>query len=137
MLIVVIPVVVMALWFPRRYRASNRQAVYMPNWCRSARIESAMWLVPGLIVAALGTMTWITTYRLDPYKAIHSAAAALRIDAVALDWKWLFIYPEQGIAAVNQLVFPAGIPLRFRITSDTVLAGFFIPWLGSQIYAMP
>jgi len=137
MLIVVVPVIVMALWFARRYRAYNRKAAFTPDWCRSAKIESAMWLVPAVIVAALGVMTWIGTHRLDPYKAIDPGVEPIRIEAVALDWKWLFIYPDHGVAAVNQLVFPAGVPLRFRITSATVLAGFFIPRLGSQIYAMP
>jgi cytochrome o ubiquinol oxidase subunit II len=86
MLIVVIPVIAMALWFARRYRASNREAVYMPKWCRSAKIESGMWLVPGIIVAAPGSLTGITTHRLDPYKPISPGVEPVQIEAVALDW---------------------------------------------------
>ena len=136
MLIVVIPVVVMALWFPWKYRAGNTKAIYSPKWSRSGRIELVIWLVPAAIVAGLGILVWNTTYHLDPYKPIDSAVKPVSIEAVSLDWKWLFIYPDQNIAVVNQLVFPANVPLSFRITSGTVMTSFFIPQLGSQIYAM-
>jgi cytochrome o ubiquinol oxidase subunit 2 len=136
MLIVVIPVFVMVLWFPRKYRASNPNATYRPKWSYSSKIELAMWLVPLAIVAALGVLSWSATHRLDPYKPLESAVKPIRIEVVSLDWKWLFIYPDHDIAVVNQLVFPAGVPLSFRLTSDTVLTSFFIPQLGSQIYAM-
>ncbi len=137
MLIVVIPVIVMAYWFPRKYRAANTKAIYTPNWSHSGKIDMVVWLVPAVIVTALGTLAWITTHQLDPYKPIDPWVKPINIDAVSLDWKWLFIYPDQNIATVNQIVFPANVPLSFRITSDTVLASFFIPQLGSQIYAMP
>jgi cytochrome o ubiquinol oxidase subunit 2 len=137
MLIVVIPVIVMSLWFPRRYRASNTKSPYTPNWCRSGKIDLVVWLVPALIVAALGTLAWTTTHRLDPYKPIASEVKPVTIEVVALDWKWLFIYPDQQIATVNRIVFPVHAPLSFKITSDAVLASFFIPQLGSQLYAMP
>jgi cytochrome o ubiquinol oxidase subunit II len=136
MLIVVIPVVLMALWFPWKYRASNNKATYAPKWSRSGKIEWIIWLVPAVIVTVLGILVWTTTYHLDPYKSIDTGVRPVNIEAVSLDWKWLFIYPDRNIATVNRLVFPAKVPLSFRITSDTVMTSFFIPQLGSQIYAM-
>jgi cytochrome o ubiquinol oxidase subunit 2 len=136
MLIVVIPVFILTGWFSRRYRATNTQAPYMPKWDYSARIELVIWLVPFVIVAALGYLAWSRTHQLDPYKPIDPGVEPINIEAVSLDWKWLFIYPDQQIATVNELVFPANVPLNFRITSDTVMTAFFIPQLGSQIYAM-
>ncbi len=136
MLIVVIPVIIMAFWFAWKFRASNTQATYAPKWSHSPKIEWTIWLVPIAIVTALGILAWSRTYHLDPYKPIQAAAAPVRIEAVSLDWKWLFIYPDQDIATINRIVFPANVPLNFRITSDTVMTSFFIPQLGSQIYAM-
>jgi cytochrome o ubiquinol oxidase subunit II len=136
MLIVVIPVVVMALWFPWKYRATNTKAVYSPKWSRSVKIEWVIWLIPAAIVTSLSILVWNTTYHLDPYKPIDSAVKPVTIEAVSLDWKWLFIYPDQNIAVVNELVFPANVPLNFKTTSGTVMTSFFIPQLGSQIYAM-
>jgi cytochrome o ubiquinol oxidase subunit 2 len=136
MLIVVIPVFIMVFLFPRKYRASNTKATYMPKWSHSAKIEWVIWLVPAIIITVLGILIWNTTHRLDPYKPIVTGVKPISIEAVSLDWKWLFIYPEQNIATVNQLVFPANVPLSFRITSATVMTSFFIPQLGSQIYAM-
>jgi len=136
MLIVVAPVFILVFWFARKYRASNTKATYMPKWAYSTSIDSVIWLVPIAIVVALGYFTWTDTFRLDPYRPIASEHAPLHIEVVSLDWKWLFIYPEQDIAVVNQLVFPANVPLRFKLTSDTVMTSFFIPQLGSQMYAM-
>ena len=136
MLIVVIPVFVMVFLFARRYRASNTEATYTPKWSYSAKIDLVTWLVPVAIVTALGILTWTQTHRLNPYRPIDAGVKPVRIEAVSLDWKWLFIYPDHHIASVNELVFPAGVPLSFRITSDTVMTSFFIPQLGSQIYAM-
>jgi len=136
MLLVVVPVIVMAIWFPLKYRASNPKANYDPKWTHSGRIETVVWLVPLAIVLVLSVITWRETHRLDPYRPLDVGVAPLRIDVVSLDWKWLFIYPDQGIAVVNELVFPARVPLHFRLTSDTVMTSFFIPQLGSQIYAM-
>jgi cytochrome o ubiquinol oxidase subunit II len=136
MLIVVIPVFIMTFWFARRYRASNSKAVYMPKWSHSAAIDLLIWLVPFAIITALGILAWNETYRLDPYKPIDSNAKPVKIEAVSLDWNWLFIYPDYDIAVINQLVFPANVPLSFKITSGTVMTSFFIPQLGSQIYAM-
>ena len=136
MLIVVIPVFVLSQWFSWKYRASNTKATYAPKWGYSLKIDLAMWVVPLAIVTALGILSWKGTHSLDPYKPIDSGVKPISIEVVSLDWKWLFIYPEQDVAVVNQLVFPANVPLSFRITSDTVMTSFFIPQLGSQIYAM-
>jgi cytochrome o ubiquinol oxidase subunit 2 len=136
MLIVAIPVFIMVILFSRKYRASNTKATYMPKWSHSAKIEWVVWLVPVAIVTVLGTLVWHFTFHLDPYKPIDTGVKPINIEAVSMDWKWLFIYPDHNIATVNQLVFPANVPLSFRITSDTVMTSFFIPQLGSQIYAM-
>jgi cytochrome o ubiquinol oxidase subunit 2 len=142
MLIVVIPVIVMAIVFPWRYRASNTKATYSPNWSHSGRIEAVVWLVPCVIVAGLATVTWISTHDLDPYKPIAPTVATaangkpIEVQVVSLDWKWLFIYPSLNIATVNELAFPAGTPVHFSLTSGTVMNSFFIPQLGSQIYTM-
>lgn len=136
MLIVVIPVIVMSILFPLKYRESNTKAPYEPNWSYSSKIELTMWVIPFIIVFILSTILWRETHRLDPYKPIASDAKPLNVEVVSMDWKWLFIYPEHNIAVVNQFVFPEKIPLSFKITSDTVMTSFFIPQLGSQIYAM-
>ncbi|HMK35412.1 MAG TPA: ubiquinol oxidase subunit II [Desulfomonilaceae bacterium] len=136
MLIVVIPVFIMAFWFPRTYRASNSESTYMPKWSYSAKIDFFMWAVPIAIVTVLAILAWTSTHSLDPYKPIHSADKPINIEAVSLDWKWLFIYPDQNIATVNQITFPVNVPVSFKLTSDTVMTSFFIPQLGSQIYAM-
>ncbi len=136
MAIVVIPVFIMAFWFARKFRASNTEAAYMPKWSHSAKIEFFMWAVPFGIVTVLAILAWTSTHSLDPYKPIHSANKPINIEAVSLDWKWLFIYPDQNIAAVNQITFPVNVPVSFKLTSDTVMTSFFIPQLGSQIYAM-
>ena len=136
MLLVVIPVIFMTLYFAWKYRASNVDATYLPNWSYSHRIEVVIWAVPVAIILVLGTITWKTTHSLDPYRPLDSSAKAITIDVIALDWKWLFIYPDQHIASVNEVAFPANTPVNFRITSDTVMNVFFIPQLGSQIYAM-
>jgi cytochrome o ubiquinol oxidase subunit II len=136
MLIVIIPVFVLTFWFAWRYRASNTEARYMPEWSYSAPIDAVIWLVPALIVALLGYLVWTSTHRLDPYRQVASEIAPLEVDVVAQDWKWLFLYPEQKIATVNELVFPSGRPLRLKLTSDTVMNSFYVPGLGGQIYAM-
>lgn len=136
MLVVVIPVIVLTLYFAWKYRASNRSATYMPNWSYSHRIEAVCWGVPIVIIAILGTLTWKTTHSLDPFRPLDSKVKPMTVEVVALDWKWLFIYPDQHIATVNEVAFPAGTPVNFKITSDSVMNVFFIPQLGSQIYAM-
>jgi cytochrome o ubiquinol oxidase subunit II len=136
MLIVVIPVIVLTLWFAYHYRATNRSATYAPKWSHSTAIEVVVWTVPTLIILFLGVLTWNTSHDLDPYKPIESNVKPITVDVVALDWKWLFIYPDLGIATVNQLALPVGTPVNFNITSDSVMNSFFIPQLGTQIYAM-
>ena len=136
MLLVVVPVILMTLVFAWKYRASNKNATYAPKWSHSTKIEVVIWTVPILIIIALGVITYKSTHALDPYRPIESDVKPVTIEVVAMDWKWLFIYPEQGIATVNKIVFPANTPVNFRITSDTVMNSFFIPGLGSQIYAM-
>ena len=137
MLIVVIPVFVMAAWFVWHYRASNTSARYMPDWSFSAPIEAAVWLVPTAIVAVLGAMVWIYTGRLDPYRTLAlKGDPPLQVEAISLDWKWLFIYPKQHIATVNELVVPTGKPVSIKLTSDTVMNSFYIPGLVGQIYTM-
>jgi len=136
MLIVVIPVFIMTFLFAWRYRASNSAARYTPDWAYSTGIDVVIWVVPALIVGALGVVLWGNTHKLDPYRAIDPAVAPLEVEAVAQDWKWLFIYPAQEIAAVNELVFPSGRPVSLKLTSDTVMNSFYIPALAGQIYAM-
>lgn len=136
MMIVVIPVFVMAFYFPWKYRASNDSASYRPRWSHSTRIELVVWLVPAIIVTTLSYLVWTDSHALSPFRALASTQKPVTIEAVALDWKWLFIYPDQHIATVNKVEFPVGVPVKFRITSDTVMTSFFIPQLGSQIYAM-
>ncbi len=136
MMIVIIPVWVMAVLFIWRYRGTNRAARYTPNLAYYWPAEILIWGVPAGIIFWLSFHLWDGTHRLDPYKEIDPGVAPLQVEAVAQDWKWLFIYPEQNIAVVNELVFPSGRPLAFRITSDTVMNSFVIPALGGQIYAM-
>ncbi len=136
MLIVVVPVIILAFWFPIKYRAKNKKATYMPDWGKSIRIEWLVWLVPIAIIIVLSYLTWVKTYQLDPYKPVTGKNEPIQIEVVSLDWKWLFIYPDHNIATVNQLVFPENTPLEFRLTSASVMTSFFIPQLGSQMYAM-
>jgi cytochrome o ubiquinol oxidase subunit 2 len=136
MLIVVVPVIVLTLVFAWRYRASNPNAKYQPGWTHSTAVEVVIWTVPTLIVLFLAVLTWTTTHQLDPYKPLASKVKPIQVEVVSLDWKWLFIYPELGIASVNQVAMPVGTPVDFHITSDTVMNSFFIPQLGSQIYSM-
>ncbi len=136
MLIVVVPVIFMALWFPRKYSASRKGQDYDPKWSHSARIDMVVWLIPAVIVTALGTLAWKESHRLDPYMPVDPGKAPIHVEAVSLDWKWLFIYPDEHVATVNQLVIPVNVPVSFRITSSSVMSSFFIPRLGSQIYAM-
>lgn len=136
MMIVVIPAVLMAVVFAWKYRASNTNAKYSPNWSHSNKVEAVVWTVPILIIVFLGILTWKSTHALEPSKPLASDAKPVVIEVVSLDWKWMFIYPEQGIATVNQIAFPANRPVSFKITSNTVMNSFFIPTLGSQIYAM-
>ena len=146
MLLIIVPVIILTLLFAWRYRQSNRTAKYEPDWDHSTQLELVIWGAPLLIIIALGLLTWISTHLLDPYRPlqridegrpISADTKPLVVQVVALDWKWLFIYPEQGIATVNELVTPIDVPVRFKITSSTVMNSFYIPALAGQIYAMP
>lgn len=136
MLIVVIPAIVMAIGFAWKYRASNKEAKYSPNWSHSNKVEAVVWTIPILIIIFLAVLTWKTTHALEPSRPLVHDAKPVTIEVIAMDWKWFFIYPEQGIATVNEIAFPANTPVEFKITSNSVMNSFFIPRLGSQIYAM-
>jgi cytochrome o ubiquinol oxidase subunit II len=146
MLLIIVPVIALTLLFAWRYRKDNTTAKYTPDWDHSTQLELVIWGAPLLIIIALGLLTWISTHLLDPYRPLQRLDAQrplaagvkpLDVQVVALDWKWLFIYPEQGIATVNELVTPVDVPVRFRITASTVMNSFYIPALAGQIYAMP
>ena len=137
MLVVVLPVIVLTLAFAWWYRASNPRAAYQPDWSYSGHIELVTWSIPAMVVILLAAVGWIGSHQLDPARKLQSDASSIRIEVVSLDWKWLFIYPDQGVAAVNELVIPAGVPVEFVLTSATVMNSFFVPQLGSQIYTMP
>ncbi len=136
MLAIVIPTMVATVVFAWWFRASNKRAVYRPSWDYSGQLELLVWSIPALVVLFLGGIAWISSHQLDPYKSLASDAKPLEVEVVSLDWKWLFIYPQQNVASVNHLVVPAGVPVHFRLTSASVMNSFFIPQLGSQIYTM-
>ncbi|MBV9555400.1 MAG: ubiquinol oxidase subunit II [Alphaproteobacteria bacterium] len=136
MLAIVVPTIAATLGFAWWYRAGNPRARYLPDFAYSGRIELVTWSIPVMVIMFLGGVAWIGSHQLDPYRPLPSSAKAVEIQAVSLDWKWLFIYPEQGIAAVNQLTVPVGVPLHFTLTSGSVMNVFFVPQLGSMIYTM-
>jgi cytochrome o ubiquinol oxidase subunit 2 len=136
MLVVVVPVILATLGCAWWYRAGNVHASRSTDESYEGRVEFVVWSIPALTVILLGGVIWIGSHQLDPRAPIAGTSDPLRVDVVALDWKWLFIYPDKGVAAVNQLVIPAGTPIQFRLTSATVMNSFFVPQLGSQIYAM-
>ncbi len=146
MLLIIVPVIALTLLFAWRYRATNTQADYQPDWDHSTRLELVIWGAPLLIIIVLGVVTWTSTHLLDPYRPLKrldenrplsEQAEYLEVQAVAMDWKWLFIYPQHGIATVNELVTPVDVPVRFSITASTVMNSFYVPALAGQIYAMP
>jgi len=137
MLVVVLPVIVLTLAFAWWYRASNARAAYRPDWSYSGRIEFVVWSIPTMVVILLAGVAWTGSHDLDPAHKLQSDVRPIRIEVVSLDWKWLFIYPDEQVAAVNQLVVPTGTPIEFMLTSATVMNSFFVPQLGSQIYTMP
>jgi cytochrome o ubiquinol oxidase subunit 2 len=136
MLAIVIPTMIVTLAFAWWYRASNTRAIYRPDFTYSGKVELVVWSIPTLTIFFLGGVIWIGSHMLDPFEPLRSKAKPLEIEAVSFDWKWLFIYPEQNVASVNQLVIPVGRPLHFRITSASVFNAFFVPRLGSMVYAM-
>ena len=136
MLLVVVPVIVMSALFAWRYRAKNQRATYTPSWAQSHLLEAICWGIPCVIIIILAILTWISTHKLDPYRPLQHAKKPLVIQAVALNWKWLFIYPEQHIATVNLVQFPVDRPVEFLVTADAPMNSFAIPQLAGQIYAM-
>lgn len=137
MLCIVIPVIFLTLYFLYRYNSNNLMASYQPNWSHSFGLEILIWFIPLLIVLFLANLSWKSTHILEPSKIISSHnITPITIHVIALDWKWLFIYPKYQIATINECCVPIHIPVRFLITSNTVMNSFFIPKLGSQIYAM-
>jgi len=146
MLLIVLPVMALTALFAWRYRQSNTAARYEPEWDHSTQLELVIWSAPLLIIVCLGAVTWMGTHLLDPYRMlgriasdrpVEASRAPLEVDVVALDWKWLFIYPDYGVAAVNELAAPVDRPIHFHITASSVMNSFYIPALAGQIYAMP
>jgi cytochrome o ubiquinol oxidase subunit 2 len=146
MLLIILPVMALTILFAWRYRASNKEATYEPDWDHSTSLELVIWSAPLLIIICLGAITWVSTHLLDPYRPLARTGPGqpvaanvkpLEVQVVALDWKWLFIYPEQGIATVNEMAAPIGRPIRFRISASSVMNSFYVPALAGQIYAMP
>jgi cytochrome o ubiquinol oxidase subunit 2 len=136
MMLVVVPVIAMTLAFAWWFRASNRHAKYRPDWSYSGKVEFSIWIVPLLLILFLATLAWSGSHDLDPYRRLQSDRKPVRVEVVSLDWKWLFVYPDYGVASVNQLAVPVGTPVDLRLTSGTVMNSFFVPQLGSQIYTM-
>jgi cytochrome o ubiquinol oxidase subunit 2 len=136
MLAIVIPTILATLGVAYWFRSSNKRARYLPDFTYSGRIEMLVWSIPIMTVLLVGGVAWVGSHDLDPPKPITSAAKPVKIQVVSLDWKWLFIYPEQGIATVNQLTIPVGTPVSFELTSSGVMNSFWVPQLGGQIYTM-
>ncbi len=146
MLLIVVPVIGMSLWFAWWYREDNKEATYTPDWDHSTLVEFYVWAAPLLIIIALGAITWITTHTLDPYRPLERIsegeplpenAPHMRVQAVALEWKWLFIYPDHGIAVVNELAAPVNVPVRYDTTSPKMMNSLYVPALAGMVYAMP
>jgi cytochrome o ubiquinol oxidase subunit 2 len=146
MLLVIVPVIALTFLFAWRYRASNRKATYTPDWDHSTQLELVIWAVPLLIIIALGAVTWISTHLLDPHRPLERIAPGrpvpadvqpLEVQVVSLDWKWLFVYPEYGVASLNQMAAPVDRPIRFRLTSSTTMNAFYVPALAGMVYTMP
>ncbi|WP_323718046.1 ubiquinol oxidase subunit II [Paracoccus aminovorans] len=146
MLLIIVPVMVLTVWFAVKYRERNRAAEYAPDWDHSTKLEFVIWAAPLLIIISLGALTWVGTHLLDPYRPLERIEAGqpvpaeqtpLRVQVVAMDWKWLFIYPDEGIATVNELAVPVNRPVEFTLTSTSVMNAFYIPAMAGMIYAMP
>lgn len=137
MLAIIIPTMIATVAIAWWYRRGNKRATYLPEWEYSGAVEMVVWGIPLLTIMLLGGIAWIGSHALEPSKPLASSKPPLRVEVVSLDWKWLFIYPDQGIATVNQLVVPAGTPVSYRLTSATVWNVFFVPQFGTMIYTMP
>lgn len=146
MLVIIVPVILLTLLFAWKYRQANTEAEYDPEWHHSTTLEMVIWSVPLIIIIVLGTITWISTHKLDPYRPLDRISATqplnaevkpLEVQVVSLDWKWLFFYPEQGIATVNELAAPVDRPILFKLTASKTMSAFYVPDLAGMIYTMP
>lgn len=146
MLIIIVPVIILTLFFAWRYRQSNTNATYDPEWHHSTQLEVVIWAAPLCIIIALGGLTWVSTHLLDPYRPLSRLDAnrplaadtkPLVVDVVAMDWKWLFLYRDQGVASMNELTLPVDVPVRFNMTASTVMNAFSVPAMAGMVYAMP
>jgi cytochrome o ubiquinol oxidase subunit 2 len=146
MLLIIVPVIALTLYFAWKYRASNAEARYDPDWHHSTRLEVIIWSAPLAIIIALGAVTWISTHKLDPYRPLDRLDAErpvpadikpITMEVVALDWKWLFFYPEYGIATVNEMATPVDVPINFKLTASSVMNSFYVPAMAGMIYTMP
>nr|WP_313901904.1 ubiquinol oxidase subunit II [Methylobacterium sp. J-030] len=146
MLLIIVPVIAFTLIFAWRYRATNENAVYDPEWHHSTQLEVLIWTAPLMIIIALGALTWIGTHTLDPFRPLSkidtkrdvaAGTVPLEVEAIAMDWKWLFLYPQYGIATVNEVAAPVDRPIRFKITATDVMNTFYVPTLAGMVYAMP
>jgi len=137
MLAIIIPTMIATVAFAWWFRRGNKKSTYRPDWEYSGAIEMVVWAIPALTIMLLGGIAWIGSHDLEPSKPLKSSVPAVNVQVISLDWKWLFIYPDQGIATVNQLVIPTGTPVNFRLTSATVWNSFFVPQMGTMIYTMP
>lgn len=146
MLLIIVPVIFLTLLFAWRYRQSNKEADYAPDWDHSTQLELVIWAAPLMIIIALGALTWISTHKLDPYRPLDRISAEkplpsdvkpLEVEVISLDWKWVFFLPEQGIATVNEIAAPVDRPIRFKLTSSTTMNAFYVPALAGMIYTMP
>lgn len=146
MLIIIIPVICLTLYFAWHYRQSNKAAKYDPEWHHSTGLEVIIWSAPLAIIIALGAITWVSTHKLDPYRPLDRIDAArpvtenvkpITVEVVALDWKWLFFYPDYGIATVNEMAAPVDVPINFKLTASSVMNSFYVPALAGMIYTMP
>ena len=146
MLLIIVPVICLTLFFAWRYRQSNKAATYDPEWHHSTGLEVIIWSAPLAIIIALGAITWVSTHKLDPYRPLDRIDAArpvsgemkpITVEVVALDWKWLFFYPDYGIATVNEMAAPVDVPINFKLTASSVMNSFYVPALAGMIYTMP
>lgn len=146
MLVIIVPVIFLTLFFAWRYRQSNTAAKYDPEWHHSTGLEVIIWSAPLAIIIALGAITWVSTHKLDPYRPLDRIDAArpvteavkpITVEVVALDWKWLFFYPDYGIATVNEMAAPVDVPINFKLTASSVMNAFYVPALAGMIYTMP
>jgi cytochrome o ubiquinol oxidase subunit II len=136
-LTIIVPVFALTFWIVWKYRAGNKKSKYRPDFNNSRVLEGLWWGVPLILITILSVITWKSSHALDPFKPLESDVKPVKIQVVSMNWKWLFIYPEENIATVNYVKFPVDTPVNFEITGDSAMNSFWIPELAGQIYAMP